>query len=101
MTIIGFQIFQKRYDGSVDFYLKYESYQDGFGNAAGEYWLGLDHIRSLVEQAGQELRVDMGDVDGATPYAKYNTFSVMSADDGYELSIGVYSGTAGKIKNHK
>lgn len=37
----------------------------------------------------------MGDFDGETRYAEYDSFSVGSTADKYELHVGLYSGDAG------
>ena len=39
--IAYFQAFQYRKDGSVDFYKNWDDYEQGFGTASTEYWLGM------------------------------------------------------------
>ncbi|KAL9985716.1 hypothetical protein ACROYT_G008154 [Oculina patagonica] len=91
----GWTVFQKRMDGSVDFYRGWADYKNGFGNLNGEFWLGLDKIHRLTKATKYRLRVDLEDTAGKTAYADYDMFAVTSERTKYQLSIGTYSGTAG------
>ena len=90
----GWTVFQRREDGSVDFYRYWTDYQQGFGNLSGEFWLGLDKIHRLTPTATQ-LRIDMQDFDGNSRYAQYSSFSVGDSVSKYTLTESGYSGTAG------
>ena len=85
-------MFQKRLDGSVDFFLNWNDYKVGFGDLNGEFWLGLDKIHRLTSGDNSILRVDLEDFEGNTAYAEYDMFSVMSENDKYKLNLGSYSG---------
>ena len=91
----GWTVFQRRQDGSVDFYRNWTDYENGFGNLTGEFWLGLGKINRLIKEQSNTLRVDLGDFDGNTRYAQYTTFSVGNSTTEYTLTVGGYSGTAG------
>ena len=90
----GWTVFQRREDGSVDFYRYWTDYQQGFGNLSGEFWLGLDKIHRLTSTTTQ-LRVDMQDFEGNSRFAQYSSFSVGDSVSKYTLSVSGYSGTAG------
>ena len=85
-------MFQKRLNGSVDFYRMWADYKEGFGNLSDEFWLGLDKIHCLTSTGGYKLRVDLEDFAGNTVYAEYDSLAVKSAGTKYQLSIGNYSG---------
>ena len=88
----GWTVFQKRLDGSVDFYLNWADYKQGFGNLNGEFWLGLDKIHRLTSENNSVLRVDLEDFSGERVFAEYDMFAVQSEDDKYRLILGAYSG---------
>ena len=85
-------MFQKRMNGSVDFYRNWTDYKRGFGNLRVEFWLGLDKIHRLTSSGGYKLRVDLEDFAGNTVYAEYGLFAVGSEATKYQLSEGSYSG---------
>ena len=88
----GWTVFQKRLNGSVDFYLYWSDYKVGFGDLSGEFWLGLDKIHRLTSDNNSMLRVDLEDFERNTTYAEYNKFGVTSENDKYELKLGSYAG---------
>ena len=88
----GWTVFQKRLDGSVDFYLNWSEYKHGFGNLRGEFWLGLDKIHRLTSDNNSMLRVVLEDFEGDTRYAEYSMFGVTSENYKYKLILGSYSG---------
>ena len=91
----GWTVFQRRLDGSVDFYLGWESYKNGFGNLSGEFWLGNDNLHRLTDSDDVMLRIDLEDFEGNIAYAEYMSFKVADEAAKYQLSIGGYNGTAG------
>ena len=88
-------VFQRRFDGSVDFYLPWEDYKNGFGNLTGEHWLGLEKLHRLTTYGVWQIRVDLEDFSGNSAYAEYSNFAIGNELTNYRLSIGGYSGTAG------
>ncbi|XP_062499394.1 ficolin-2-like [Corticium candelabrum] len=89
----GWTVFQRRQDGSVDFYRGWSDYKNGFGDLTGEFWLGLDKIHRLTKQA-QILRVDLMDFSGRQAHADYRRFQVSDESNKYSLTFTSYSGNA-------
>ena len=91
----GWIVFQRRQDGSVDFFRDWSDYEKGFGDLEGEFWLGNANLHLLTEACCHELRVDLKDFDNEARYAKYSDFVIGDKSEKYFLTVGGYSGDAG------
>ena len=91
----GWTVFQRRQDGSEDFYRNWVNYTNGFGNLSNEFWLGLEFIHRLANESDSELRVELEDWDGERVYAKYSSFEVRDSSTDYTLQVSGYTGDAG------
>ena len=92
----GWTVFQRRQDGSQDFYLYWTDYENGFGDLSNEFWLGLAQMHRLTNSTTRtELRVDLEDFSSDTRYAQYTDFGIGDASSNYTLTVAGYSGTAG------
>ena len=70
----GWSIFQRRLNGSVDFYRNCTEYENGFGDVRGEYWLGLQKINRLTRHGNSKLRADLQDFSEEWRNAEYENF---------------------------
>lgn len=88
-------MFQRRVNGSVNFYLDWEDYKQGFGFLHHEFWLGNDKIATLTNQRGYELRIDLINSLDTPYYATYSYFLITNEDDNYRLTLGSFGGNTG------
>ena len=51
----------------------------------------------LTSQRSYTLRIDIENFDGESRHADYSTFIVLSGQKKYQLTVGGYSGDAGKL----
>ncbi|XP_031746209.1 ficolin-like isoform X1 [Xenopus tropicalis] len=92
----GWIVFQKRMDGSVDFYRNWDSYKQGFGSQLSEFWLGNENIHLLTSSGNFQLRIDLQDFDNNRTYATYSQFRIEPEAQKYTLRFGAFTGgTAG------
>ena len=93
----GWTVFQRRKDGSVNFFRDWENYKHGFGQLQNEFWLGNENIFTLVLQAlyprGSKLRIDITNNKQIKKYAKYENFQIGNAITKYMLHVSGFSGT--------
>ncbi|XP_059223346.1 microfibril-associated glycoprotein 4, partial [Stomoxys calcitrans] len=90
-------VIQRRINGSVNFYRKWDDYKNGFGDLDGEFWLGLDKLHSLTTIHGPvELYVEMKDFHDVEKFATYDSFSIDNEANKYFMNNpGIYFGNAG------
>ncbi|KAM4663902.1 ficolin-2-like isoform 2-T2 [Discoglossus pictus] len=92
----GWLVFQRRWDGSVDFFRDWKLYKTGFGNRLNEFWLGNDNLHKITSSGTWELRVDLQDFENTKHFAKYSSFKVLGEAEKYKLLLGAFKeGNAG------
>ncbi|XP_040260977.1 ficolin-2-like isoform X1 [Bufo bufo] len=92
----GWIVFQRRLDGSVDFFRDWNSYKEGFGSRLADFWLGNENIHKLTSSDTWELRIDLEDFDRAQYFAKYSSFQILGEEEKYKLLLGGFkNGNAG------
>ncbi|XP_058915899.1 tenascin-N [Kogia breviceps] len=92
----GWIVFQRRNTGQLDFFKRWRTYVEGFGDPTREFWLGLDKLHNLTTgtPTRYEVRVDLQTANESA-YAVYDSFRVASSKERYRLTVGNYRGTAG------
>ncbi|KAK3104391.1 hypothetical protein FSP39_001025 [Pinctada imbricata] len=89
----GWTVFQRRQDGTVDFYRTWRDYKFGFGDPAAEHWLGNEKLHLLTNRNKMcELYISMESWNNVVGYAKYNNFSIEDESNAYRLHIGSFTG---------
>uniref|UniRef100_A0A182MYA3 Fibrinogen C-terminal domain-containing protein n=1 Tax=Anopheles dirus TaxID=7168 RepID=A0A182MYA3_9DIPT len=89
-------VFQRRFDGSVDFNRNWTEYKNGFGDLTGEHWLGLEKLKMLLDRERHELLIVMEDFEGVTAFAHYDNFVLGSESEDYQIkSLGTHAGVVG------
>ncbi|XP_032817636.1 angiopoietin-2-like [Petromyzon marinus] len=95
----GWTVIQHRSDGSLDFHRTWAEYKLGFGEPAGEHWLGNEQVHQLSSQQPHVLRVELGDWEGHHAFSLYERFSVASEKQHYRIFHKGYIGTAGRLSS--
>ncbi|KAM4637504.1 ficolin-2-like [Amazona ochrocephala] len=88
----GWIVFQRRWDGSVNFLRDWDSYKRGFGNQLTEFWLGNNNLHFLTSLGLSELRIDLRDFENNYYFAKYSSFRVLGESEKYKLVLGDFLG---------
>ncbi|XP_053430473.1 angiopoietin-4 isoform X3 [Nycticebus coucang] len=85
----GWTLIQRRENGSVNFQRNWKDYRQGFGDPAGEHWLGNEVVHQLTSRAAYSLRVELQDWEGHEAHAQYEHFQLGSEGQLYSQVLGV------------
>ena len=88
-------VIQRRVNASVDFYRNWASYKAGFGDVAGNFWIGLEKMHKLAGPGrGAILRIDIKHRKNPNQayFARYSAFEIGDESTGYRILIDGYSG---------
>ncbi|XP_066451016.1 ficolin-2-like [Eleutherodactylus coqui] len=89
----GWIVFQRRYDGTVNFFRDWNDYKRGFGNQLSEFsWYGDSHVSALNLLGTHKLRVDLTDFENQHTFAAYASFSISGEAGKYKLHLGKFLG---------
>ncbi|VDI11261.1 Hypothetical predicted protein [Mytilus galloprovincialis] len=89
------RVFQRRMDGTINFFQGWYEFEMGFGNLETEFWLGNKYIHLLTSIGKKKLYIYLEDFEGNSTYAEYSDFSIGDATTNYHLDVEGYNGTAG------
>ncbi|KFB48598.1 fibrinogen and fibronectin [Anopheles sinensis] len=79
-------VFQRRFDGSVDFHRNWTEYRNGFGDpVGGEFWLGLEKLYAITGQCRSELLVLGEDHAGRKMFTYWTNFRIASEEESYRI----------------
>ncbi|ESO08581.1 hypothetical protein HELRODRAFT_74707, partial [Helobdella robusta] len=78
-------VFQRRIDGSVDFYRTWDEYLNGFGNLNEEFWLGNRLVHELTTKRSYKLKVEAVAFDGSTFHSFNSNFNLSSLDNKFAI----------------
>ncbi|XP_017078944.1 angiopoietin-related protein 7-like [Drosophila eugracilis] len=92
----GWLVIQRRVSVDTNFFRNWTSYEEGFGDLKGNFFIGLRNLNKIASLEPQELYIELEDFSGERRYAHYDLFNVGNVYSNYSLiQLGKYSGNAG------
>uniref|UniRef100_A0A6P4DZB7 Angiopoietin-4 isoform X2 n=1 Tax=Drosophila rhopaloa TaxID=1041015 RepID=A0A6P4DZB7_DRORH len=76
-----------RTSDDVSFERGWQDYKEGFGNVAGDFFIGLIKLNALTSSALHELRIEMEDYTGVKANATYSLFAIGGESELFPLSL--------------
>ncbi|XP_038069047.1 techylectin-5B-like [Patiria miniata] len=86
----GYIVFQRRQDGSVSFNRTWQEYAEGFGDLAGEFWLGNQKVHILTGNTWWELVITLRAFDGDEARIRYGYFKITRSEYNYRLRVQTF-----------
>ncbi|XP_030567213.1 angiopoietin-related protein 7 isoform X2 [Drosophila novamexicana] len=83
----GWTVIMNRSSDDISFERSWLEYKEGFGNLAGDFFIGLDKLHALTSSALHELRIWLQDFDGNVAIAGYDSFAISGERELYALSL--------------
>uniref|UniRef100_B4N575 GK20518 n=1 Tax=Drosophila willistoni TaxID=7260 RepID=B4N575_DROWI len=80
-------VIMSRGQDGINFERSWLEYKDGFGNLAGDFFIGLDKLHALTSSTLHELRIVLEDFQGNVAFAGYSSFAIGSEKEAYPLSL--------------
>ena len=94
----GWTVIERRIDDEESFDKNWNAYKNGFGKFNGNFWLGLQKIKDIVDydSATYELYIGMESFHptDTVSYSLYNSFGLGTEAEKYSLSIGSLDGVS-------
>ena len=98
LPIVVERTIQRRISDSVDFDRDWDDYVNGFGEADGNYWMGLEEIHQLTTTHDMSLYIEIETFEGEPFTVKLETFSLGSADNNYTIHYTGYSQSSTRLR---
>ena len=90
---------QRRISNSVDFDRDWDDYVNGFGEAEGNYWMGLEEIHQLTTTHVVNLYIDIKTFVGEPFTLELETFLVDDAESNYAMYFTGYSHSSDRVRD--
>ncbi|KAM8709250.1 hypothetical protein ACLKA7_016111 [Drosophila subpalustris] len=83
----GWTVIMRRSADDLSFERSWLEYREGFGNLAGDFFIGLDKLHALTSSALHELRIVLEDFEGNVAYAGYDAFAISGEREFFTLQL--------------
>lgn len=83
----GWTVILNRSSDDLSFERNWEDYKEGFGNLAGDFFIGLDKLNAMTSSTVHELRIVLENFKGDVAYAGYDAFAISGERELYTLNL--------------